>query len=56
MELLYRAKNYKMNRAKTILVIKLFGDIGNDITVRLGYVIATRLKPVYLRTAHESSL
>jgi len=36
-------------------VIRLLGNIGNNVTVCPGYVIATTLKHGYLRTAQESS-
>ena len=44
--------NKKKNGKKALVVIKLVGGTENNVTVRPGYVMATTLKPGYLRTAH----
>jgi len=36
--------------------IMLLDGIGNNLTVNPGYVIATTLKPGYLRTTEESAM
>jgi len=36
-------------------IMAIMGGIGNNVTGRPVYVIATTLKPGYLRTTHEST-